>query len=93
MGMPDAFSASRADFTGMTAERPLFIDAVEHAALVEVDEKGTVAAAATSVSFGCAAPSVPPPATFHADHPFIFLIRDNHTGTILFLGRIVDPTK
>jgi len=93
MGMPDAFSASRADFTGMITNRPLFIDAVEHAALVEVDEKGTVAAAATSLSLSCAAPSVPPPATFYADHPFVFLIRDNPTGTILFLGRIMDPTK
>lgn len=94
MGMPDAFSQSRADFTGMTPQRPLFIDAVEHAAMVEVDEKGTVAAAATSVSFGCAAVGPPPPpAIFHADHPFVFLIRDNHTGTMLFLGRIIDPTK
>ena len=93
MGMLDALSASQADFTGMTAKRPLFINAVEHAALVEVDEEGTVAAAATSVSFGCAVSVQPPAATFHADHPFVFLIRDNHTGTILFLGRIVDPTK
>jgi len=93
MGMPDAFTESRADFTGMTPKRPLFIDAVEHAALVEVDEKGTVAAAATSLSMGCAAHYVPPPATFHADHPFVFLIRDNQTGTILFLGRVIDPTE
>jgi serpin B len=94
MGMSDAFSENRADFTGMTPKRPMFIDAVEHAALVEVDEKGTVAAAATSVLFGCA--SVGPPArsaTFHADHPFVFLIRDNHTGTMLFLGRVIDPAK
>jgi serpin B len=94
MGMSDAFSQTLADFTGMTPKRPMFIDAVDHAAIIEVDEKGTVAAAATSVSFlGCAAPSVPPPATFHADHPFVFLIRDNHTGTILFLGRIMNPTE
>ena len=93
MGMSDAFDASRADFTGMSPKRPLFIDAVEHAALVEVDEQGTVAAAATSVSFSCATSVPPPSATFHADHPFMFLIRDNHTGTILFLGRVVDPTK
>lgn len=93
MGMSDAFSEGRADFTGMTPQRPMFVDAVDHAAIIEVDEKGTVAAAATSVSFGCATPSVPPPATFHADHPFIFLIRENRTGTILFLGRVMDPTK
>lgn len=92
MGMSDAFS-NRADFTGMTPKRPLCIDAVQHAAFVEVDEQGTVAAAATSISFGaCGGRVSPPSATFHADHPFIFLIRDNHTGTILFLGKIVDPT-
>ena len=94
MGMSDAFSSSRADFTGMALEKPLYLDVVDHAALVEVDEQGTVAAAATTaVAIGCAAPSLPPPATFHADHPFIFLIRDNFTGTILFLGRVTDPTK
>ena len=100
MGMSDAFDASRADFTGMTQrplfvdipQQPLFIGAVEHAALVEVDEQGTVAAAATSLSLGCCA-HFPPPATFHADHPFIFLIRDNHTGTLLFLGRVIEPAK
>jgi serpin B len=94
MGMTDAFSDIRADFSAMAPERPLSIDAVEHAALVEVDENGTVAAAAThAFSISCAKEAVPPPATFHADHPFVFLIRDNHTGTILFLGRIVDPAK
>lgn len=90
MGMPDAFDELRADFTGMTAQRPLFINAVEHAALVEVDEEGTVAAAGTGVSFGCA--KRPMPATFHADHPFIFLIEDRLTGTILFMGKVVDPS-
>ena len=93
MGMSSAFNLDRADFTGMTPKRPLFIEAVEHAALVEVNEEGTVAAAATSVSFGCAASAPPPPAEFHADHPFVFLIRDNHTGSVLFLGRIVNPTR
>jgi len=91
MGMSDAFRADRADFSGITSNRELFISAVEHAACVEVDEQGTVAAAATSLSFGCAASPQPPPVAFHADHPFLFLIRDNHTGTILFLGRIVAP--
>ena len=92
-GMSDAFDPKRADFTGMTPKGPLFLDAVEHAAIVEVNEAGTVAAAATSSSIGCAASMPPPPAQFHADHPFLFLIRDNHTGTVLFLGRIADPSK
>ena len=93
MGMSDAFTESQADFSGMTPQRPLFITAVEHAALVEVDEQGTVAAATTSISIGCARSVQPLSATFRADHPFVYLIRDNHTGTILFVGRVVDPTK
>ncbi|OGL49568.1 MAG: hypothetical protein A2161_03830 [Candidatus Schekmanbacteria bacterium RBG_13_48_7] len=93
LGMSDAFSATDADFTGMTLKQPLFMDAVEHSALIEVDEQGTVAAASSSVSFGCTAIIPPPLAKFRADHPFFFLIRDNHTGTILFLGRVVDPTN
>jgi serpin B len=92
MGMPDAFSPADADFTGMTEERPFFIMAVEHAALVDVDEEGTEAAAVTVVTGGCAAAG-PPRATFHADHPFVFMIRDNRTGTILFMGRVLDPTR
>jgi serine protease inhibitor len=90
MGMPDAFDMSRADFTGITPEHPFFITGVIHAALVKVDEEGTVAAAVTVTTGGCGAMS-PPPATFHADHPFIFLITDNRTGTILFMGKVVDP--
>jgi serpin B len=89
MGMPDGFDEVRADFTGMTAQRPFFINVVEHAAMVEVDEEGTVAAAATGMSFGCA--KQPAPATFHADHPFIFLILDRSTRTLLFIGKVVNP--
>lgn len=90
MGMSDVFR-ERGDFTGMSASRPLFINAVEHVALAEVDEQGTVAAAATSFSFGCSVSPSPEPAIFHADHPFLFLIGDLRTHTILFLGRIANP--
>lgn len=93
MGMHDAFHGDRADFSGISSNRPLFIGAVEHAACIEVDEQGTVAAAATGISMGCAASAAPPPALFHADHPFLFLIRDNHTGTILFFGRVANPAR
>jgi serpin B len=85
MGMPDAFS-SKADFSGMTGNRELFISAVVHKAYVEVNEEGTEAAAATGVAMKLTSVPLPPP-VFKADHPFVFLIRDNHTGSILFIGR------
>lgn len=92
MGMPSAFKPGAADFSAMNGERDLFIDDVVHKALVEVNEEGTEAAGATAVA---PRPTAGPPtsvAEFHADHPFLFLIRDNQTGSILFFGRIVDPT-
>ncbi len=89
MGMPDAFS-SKADFSGMTGNRDLFISAVVHKAYVEVNEEGTEAAAATGVQMALTSVAPPPP-VFRADHPFIFLIRDNKSGSILFLGRLENP--
>jgi serpin B len=89
MGMPDAFSGG-ADFSGM-AKGQLFISEVVHKAFVKVNEEGTEAAAATAVIMGRGAP--PPVPTFRADHPFLFLIRENTTGSILFVGRVVDPTS
>ncbi|MGA2093769.1 MAG: serpin family protein [Sedimentisphaerales bacterium] len=90
MGMHDAFSG-KADFSGMTGNRDLFISAVVHKAYVDVNEEGTEAAAATGVVMR--ATSVAPTTVFRADHPFIFLIRDNHTGSILFIGRTENPAK
>jgi serpin B len=94
MGMTDAFSLN-ADFSGMDGERDLLISAVVHKAFVDVNEEGTEAAAATGVVMSrMAIMRMPRPTPiFRADHPFIFLIRDNHSGTILFLGRLVDPTR
>ncbi|MBN2020979.1 MAG: serpin family protein [Sedimentisphaerales bacterium] len=89
MGMPDVFSA-KADFSGMTGARDLFISAVVHKAYVDVNEEGTEAAAATGVGMKLTAIPAPPP-VFRADHPFIFLIRDNQTGSILFMGRCANP--
>jgi serpin B len=90
MGMPDAFS-SKADFSGMTGNRDLFISAVVHKAYVDVNEEGTEAAAATGVVMKLTSVAPPPP-IFRADHPFFLLIRDNHTGSILFMGRLENPT-
>ena len=84
-------SSGAADFSGITGTRDLAISAVVHKAFVEVEEKGTEAAAATGVVFARTAAIAQPPVIFRADHPFFFLIRDIHTGTILFLGRLVRP--
>ena len=94
MGMTDAFG-DKADFSGIDGTRFLYISGVFHKAWGEVNEEGTEAAAATSVSV--ATKSVhepkPPPPIFRADHPFIFLIRDTRSSSLLFLGRLLDPTK
>ena len=90
MGMTDAFTR-RADFSGMDGTRNLFIGEVFHKAFVEVNERGTEASAGTAVVMKPgAAPSEPPP-VFKADHPFVFLIRHESSGAILFMGRVVSP--
>lgn len=93
MGMPDAFLENRADFSGMDG-RPgwLHIGAVVHKGFVEVNEEGTEAAAATAVGIRATAMPAPPP-EFRADRPFIFFIKENQTGSILFMGRVTDPTQ
>jgi len=85
MGMPDAFGAG-ADFSAMTGTRELWISKAVHKAFVSVDEEGTEAAAATAVVFEESGPLM-----VTVDRPFIFLIRDRATGTILFLGRVMNP--
>ena len=94
MGMPTAFERSAADFSGMTGKRDLWISAAIHKAYIDVNEEGTEAAAATGIVMRSMAMARPqPPIVFRADHPFLFLIRDNQSGAILFMGRINDPTK
>jgi serpin B len=95
MGMPLAFSED-ADFGGMTtAGEPLFISDVIHKSFVAVDEESTEAAAATAVILGKAnghgGGPEEKPKVFTADHPFVFLIRHNATGAILFAGRLAAP--
>lgn len=93
MGMTSAFKAGSADFSGMTSKERFVISRVIHKAYVDVNEKGTEAAAATAVVVdGGGGPSPEGKVEFRADHPFIFLIRDNKTGSILFQGRVTDPT-
>jgi serine protease inhibitor len=94
MGMTQAFAAN-ADFSGMTDKRDFAISEVIHKAYVDVNEEGTEAAAATAVTMRTLAIRLPdePPPVFRADHPFIFLIRDTRSNSVLFMGRITDPTK
>lgn len=89
MGMVDAFSGA-ADFSGITDQSGLLIEDALHKAFVQVDEEGTEAAAATGM-FLLSSSEPPPPAEFRAEHPFVLLIRDRHTESILFLGRVVLP--
>ena len=89
MGMPIAFSG-QADFSGMTGNRELSISEVVHKAFVAVDESGTEAAAATAVIMRATAMPVMP-LEVKVDHPFIFLIRDIKTGSIIFVGKVMNP--
>ena len=96
MGMPDAFDPSEADFSGMAERIPgmnLYITGVFHKAFVAVDEEGTEAAAATAVVAGIeSAAPIRETEAFTADHPFLFFIRDDVSGAILFMGRVADPS-
>lgn len=92
LGMPTAFDDSAADFIGMSIKwgRMLYISHVFHQAHIEVNEGGTEAAAATAVVIKIR--GLPPkPPVFRADRPFIFMISDDQTGLILFMGRVKDP--
>jgi len=91
MGMVDSFAGGLADFSGINGRRDLVISKIIHQAYVDVNEQGTEAAAATAVIVGRTA--FVEAKVFKADHPFIFMIRHDKTGAILFMGRIVDPTK
>jgi serpin B len=91
MGMVSAFSSGLADFSGFTGQPDLFISEVLHKAFVKVDESGTEAAAATAVVMGLTC--VPAESTdFIIDRPFLFLIRNRSTGTVIFMGRVMDPS-
>ncbi len=90
-GVHAAFTDGAANFTGIAAEGGIFIKDVFHQVFVAVDEDGTEAAAATEVVFEDSA-VVETQAQMNVDHPFFFVIRDLPTGTILFMGWVVDPT-
>jgi serpin B len=87
LGMTDAFILGQADFSGMTKSRDLFLDDVYHQSIVSVDENGTFAAAGTAAAMPM--PIVP---TVRLNRPFIFLIRDIETNTVLFIGQVMEPS-
>ena len=90
MGMPDAFDPASADFSGMDGTRDLSVSGIFHKAFVAVDEEGTEAAAATALVIGLTS-IVMPDLELTVDRPFIFLIRDIETNSILFVGRVLSP--
>jgi serpin B len=92
MGMATTFS-NRADFSGISTTKKLKVDSVIHQADIEVNEEGTVAAAATAIQAGIGGLDVAEnkPAEFKADHPFVFLIRETASDTVLFMGRLEQP--
>jgi serpin B len=96
MGMPLAFDANKADFTGIAnppkPDDRLYIGHVFHKAFVEVDEAGTEAAAATAVAMPRAGAAPAKPTRFEANHPFMFFIRDTKNDALLFVGRVDDPS-
>jgi serpin B len=90
LGMTDAFT-EKADLSGIDGRKDLFISAVVHKAWATVDEAGTEAAAATGVGVGTLA--ITDQATMHVDHSFLFFIRDTGTRTVVFAGRVDDPSQ
>jgi serpin B len=93
LGMASAFDPARAEFSGIADVSPenLYLTDAFHKALISVDEAGTEAAASTAILIGVT--SAPPPAEVTADRPFLFMIRDVATDTILFIGRVADPSN
>jgi serpin B len=91
LGMVDAFDADRADLSGIGPDRDLHVSDVVHQAFIAVDEEGTEAAAATGVVMRPV--MAPMTVSFRADRPFLFAIRDNASGALLFLGRVSNPAE
>ncbi len=93
LGMPSAFKAGEANFSGITGENNIYISNILHKTFIEVGEEGTEAAAATAVIM--MKMSLPPQdndaVVFRAERPFIYLIKDNRSGAIIFIGKYTKP--
>ena len=92
MGMADAFAPGQANFEGIDGTRDLFVSGVVHASYIDVNEKGTEAAAATVMGIGSGAAPADKPVPFFVDRPFAFFVRDRTTGVVLFMGHVTDPS-
>ncbi len=90
LGMRDAFNPEEADFSGINGIGHIWISAIFHKAFIEVNEEGTEAAAGTAVVI---VKSIEFPVVFRVDHPFIFIIKDNRSRSVLFMGRIMNPAE
>lgn len=90
MGMRTVFAPGEADLSGMCDQEDIWLSAFIHKAIVDTDEKGTEAAAASAAVVAALGPG-PEPAAFRANHPFVFLIRENRMNSLLFLGRLANP--
>ncbi len=98
MGMNTPFDPGAAEFPKLTSPMypSVYISEVVHQATVAIDEQGTEASAATAIitaglNIAIETPTPPPPKVVVADHPFLFVIRDNPTGSVLFVGQVVEP--
>ncbi len=93
LGLTTAFAPDAADFSGIDGTRELSIAAVIHQANITIDEHGTEAAAATALVMEAGAMPADEPLALALDRPFLYVIRDTQTGVILFIGRVLDPTR
>jgi serine protease inhibitor len=91
LGMAEAFDPDAADYSGITEVEKLYISEVLHKATITVDEEGTEAAAATAVIFATKSAMPEEPIALVIDRPFLFLIQHQPTGTILFMGHVLQP--
>ncbi|TVQ23853.1 MAG: serpin family protein [Spirochaetaceae bacterium] len=92
LGMRDAFDPNRADLSGISGNRDLYATDIIHRSVIEVDEEGTEAAAATAVIIGVRSMVPTDPVQIRLDRPFVYTIYDRETGSILFIGRVSDPS-
>lgn len=93
MGMPSAFNLDQADFSGITREEQIYIDAALHEAFIDVNEEGTEAAGATAILLAGKGMPVRELVEISLNSPFFFILQDRETGTVLFFGRVMNPLQ